>query len=166
MRIAKGVEWAAHACAMLAALPPGWALSAEALAAYHEVPAAYMAKQMQLLRRAGLVTSARGGAGGYALARTPGEIDMLAIFDAIEGRQKAFRCMEIRQNGPCANRPEDCRKPCQIAAAFYAAEGAFRNSLRGVSLGSILVELSGQKRPEDMAVIADWIDENAARAAG
>ena len=60
MKINSGVEWAAHACALLATLPPGWSLSAQALAAYHEVPPAYMAKQLQALSKAGIVKSNRG----------------------------------------------------------------------------------------------------------
>ena len=69
MKIGKGVEWAAHACAVLALLPPGAALSREALASYLGVPPPYLAKQLQALSRAGLVMTQRGAAGGYRLSR-------------------------------------------------------------------------------------------------
>ena len=55
MRLSQGVEWAAHACVILAAVGQGRALNKAALAEYHGVPAPYMAKQMQLLSKAGIV---------------------------------------------------------------------------------------------------------------
>lgn len=58
MRINKGVEWAAHACAVLVPLWPDRGLSLAALAEFHDVPEPYMAKQMQALSRAGLVEQA------------------------------------------------------------------------------------------------------------
>ena len=45
MRIGEGVEWAAHACVLLSALPEGTGLPAAAIAAYHDVPPAYLAKE-------------------------------------------------------------------------------------------------------------------------
>ena len=60
MKINKGVEWAVHAMSVLAVLPEGRAVSAEALAAYHETSATYMAKQLQALSKAGLVRGGRG----------------------------------------------------------------------------------------------------------
>ena len=49
MRMSEGVEWTAHACVLLAALPPGIGLPANALAEFHELAPAYMAKHMQAL---------------------------------------------------------------------------------------------------------------------
>ena len=69
MQLGKGVEWTTHICTVLALLPEGKGLSVDALADLFEVPAAYLAKQMQLLRRAGVVRSVRGNRGGYRLGR-------------------------------------------------------------------------------------------------
>jgi Rrf2 family protein len=107
MKIASGVEWAAHACALLAMLPKGASLSAEALANYHDVPPAYMAKQMQALRRAGLIVSQRGAVGGYRLAATPNDINLWDITEAIEG--SAPRPMR-RGQGKLQKTMWDCRK--------------------------------------------------------
>ena len=45
MRLSEGVEWAVHSCTLLAALPEGRALGPAELAAYFDVPKAYLAKQ-------------------------------------------------------------------------------------------------------------------------
>ena len=161
MKINRGVEWAAHACTLLAALPQGWSLNAEALADFHEVPAAYMAKQMQALARAGLVTSTRGGGGGYRLAKAAADISLLDIYLAIEGSQSAFRCMEIRQNGPCRARAANCKAPCGIASRFYAAELAFRESLSSIALTEIATEAAIGKTGEDMQALMKWLETNA-----
>ncbi|MEO1407462.1 MAG: Rrf2 family transcriptional regulator, partial [Pseudomonadota bacterium] len=112
MKINKGVEWAVHAAALMAALPEGDGLSADSLARYHEVPPAYMAKQLQALSRARIVQSTRGARGGYRLARSTSEITLLDIWLAIEGGGPVFRCSEIRQNGPCGFKRSDCKQPC------------------------------------------------------
>jgi Rrf2 family protein len=159
MRMSEGVEWAAHACALLAAVPAGRGLSAAALAEYHDVPPAYMAKQMQALARAGLVASVRGAGGGYRLARMADQISLWDIAAAIEGHAPAFRCSEIRRNGPCGAKPEDCRVPCEIAAAFHAAERAWRDHLASVTLAAILTSLMQTQTPEKLSRVLHWVGE-------
>ena len=163
MKIGAGVEWCVHACTLLAVLPANRALNAEALAEYFDVPPAYLAKQMQALSKAGLVISHRGSSGGYQLSRPAEEISLWDITEAVEGAKPSFRCQEIRQGGPCGARPEECRRPCGVAASFYAAETAFRDYLRDVSLASIIVDAASsyaQDRQEDFAV---WLEANASR---
>ena len=108
MQLGKGVEWTTHICTVLAVLPAGAGISVDALADFFEVPSAYLAKQMQLLRRAGIVASVRGKGGGYRLALAVDAITLLDIVTAIEGPSLAFRCTEIRQNGPCGLKRKDC----------------------------------------------------------
>jgi len=163
MKINKGVEWAAHACTLLAVLPKGWTISADALAAYHDVPPAYMAKQMQALSKAGLIISLRGAAGGYRLSKNAGEISLWEIMAAIEGETSAFRCTEIRQNGPCGANPAACKKPCGIAASFVNAEKAFRQSLNDVTVADMVLSAVQQGSIEDANAIGAWIQEYAAQ---
>ncbi|KJS37212.1 MAG: Rrf2 family transcriptional regulator [Hyphomonas sp. BRH_c22] len=162
MKINRGVEWAAHACTLLAALPQDWTLSAEALADYHNVPPAYMAKQMQALSQAGIVVSRRGAVGGYSLAKSPKEISLWNIMAAVEGSGPAFRCTEIRQNGPCGAKAKDCKKPCGIAASFFKAEQAFKDVLSQVTLLDMIHDAAASSTPEKAVKIADWIKENSA----
>ncbi len=161
MQISKGVEWAVHAASLLNGLPPGRGLKAEALANYHGVPAAYMAKQMQALSKAGIIRSSRGAHGGYRLARPADQITLWDITAAIDGNAPAFRCTEIRQNGPCGLQPKDCKKACQIAAAFAHAERAFRDSLAAVSLADIAGQVVQDASPEHLTAIMRWLGKEA-----
>ncbi|MGH6991101.1 MAG: Rrf2 family transcriptional regulator, partial [Stellaceae bacterium] len=56
MRISDGVEWAVHLCGVLAAAPVGRGLPGAKLAEFHDLPPAYLAKHLQALSRAGIVT--------------------------------------------------------------------------------------------------------------
>ncbi|RED17288.1 RrF2 family transcriptional regulator [Parasphingopyxis lamellibrachiae] len=161
MQISKGVEWAAHAAVLLSALPTGRGLKAEALARYHSVPGPYMAKQMQALSKAGIVQTARGKHGGYRLARPAGEITLWDIMTAIEGSKSAFTCTEIRQNGPCGATPEQCRKKCAIAAAFHAAEVAFRESLQAISLVEIAAGVAADSPRKHLRNVGAWLEKEA-----
>jgi Rrf2 family protein len=165
MRMNQGVEWAVHACTVLAPLYPERGLSLAALAEFHGVPAPYMAKQMQALSAAGLVRTSRGRSGGYALARPPAAITVLDVTRALEGAEPAFRCSEIRRRGPCAAPAADCRRPCQIAAAFAAAETAWRKSLAGVSIADLGLQVASEARAGHIADIAGWLRANAVRIA-
>lgn len=161
MQISKGVEWACHAAALMTALPSNAVLKADALARYHEVPAAYMAKQLQALSHAGILQSGRGAKGGYRLAKPPADINLWEITAAIDGSKPAFRCSEIRQNGPCPTKPEDCKTPCPIASVFLTAETAFRDSLRKITLMQIAMEVIQVKTPGEMAAMMKWVQQEA-----
>jgi Rrf2 family protein len=55
------------------------------IAERHGIPAAFLVQIFQELKRAGLVTSIRGAAGGYQLARSPEEITLAEVIDIVEG---------------------------------------------------------------------------------
>jgi Rrf2 family protein len=158
MRINKGVEWAVHACALLAPLPAGAGLSLAALAEFHGLPEPYMAKQMQALSKAGLVRASRGKTGGYALARPARAISLWDIKTAIDGPEPAFRCTEIRQNGPCARK--DCLKACPIAAAFGRAEEAYREMLDGVSVSDVVASVGADSTAGHLRAVLRWFEGN------
>ncbi len=160
MRINKGVEWGVHACALLAPLGPDMGLNLAALAAYHGVPAAYMAKQMQALSKAGLVRTCRGKTGGYRLARPASQISLWDIKAAIDGTLPAFRCTEIRQKGPCALNREECRRACPIAAAFATAEQAYRDALNAISLLEIVENVGTISDQHHLDNIMGWYARN------
>ena len=161
MKIGKGVEWAAHACAILALLPPGAALPRDALADFLGVPAPYLAKQLQALSRAGIVAAQSGVAGGYRLARTPDAISLWDVTAAVEGTAPSFRCTEVRRNGPCGATPAECPRSCEIAAAFQQAESLFRDTLAAVPLTEVVTGAAAVATEERKQMIKTWLHANA-----
>jgi len=51
----------------------------------HQIPSQFLVQILLQLKSAGLVESLRGAAGGYRLARSPGEISLADIVELIEG---------------------------------------------------------------------------------
>jgi Rrf2 family protein len=157
MRINQGVEWAAHCAALLAVLPPDVAVPAATLAEFHDLPAPYLAKALQQLARAGIVSSVPGRGGGYRLARAAEEITLLDIVDAVDGNEQAFRCTEIRRRGPSAVPRKFYSPRCGIAAAMWEAEQAFRDSLATVTIAAIAEGVRRDSPPAAVDKGAKWL---------
>lgn len=161
MRMNQGVEWAVHACCLLAPLSADRGLSLSALAEFHGLPSPYMAKQMQALSKAGIVRTSRGASGGYALARGAEAISLLDVVRAVDGGAGMFRCTEIRQRGPCASPREDCAAPCPIARAFAAAEAAWRAALAAVTIADLVATVGRDGTPAHLGQILQWYGAEA-----
>ena len=155
MKLSAGVEWAVHCCVVLSQAEEP--VPAARLADYHGVSRTYLAKHLQQLSRAGLVTSTEGRDGGYTLTRAPAEISVLDVVLAIEGDEPAFRCTEIRQNGPFPASPQQCRRPCGIARAMYAAEDAWRASLAAVTVAGLAAGVEEDNGKQTFARLRGWL---------
>ena len=132
----EGVEWAMHSCVNLSWLP-GEAVTAKRLAAFYDLPTAYLNKQLQALTRAGILTSISGPKGGFQLARDPRKISLLDIVIAIDGADDAFRCTEILKAGPGADPHADYREICLVSQAMRAAELNYRRELAAQTIADI-----------------------------
>jgi len=76
-------------------------ISGPVLAQRCDLPASFTHKIMNKLVRAGLVTSRAGRSGGFELARTPAEIRLSDVVEAIQGP------VTVR---PCVVEPSMCSK--------------------------------------------------------
>ncbi|MFC9340283.1 RrF2 family transcriptional regulator [Streptomyces sp. NPDC057020] len=148
--MSEGVEWALHSCLNLAWIGSERAVTAARLAAYHELPHAYLNKQLQALARAGIVTSVSGPKGGFRLARGLDRITLMDVVAAVEGPDEAFRCTEIRRHGPGAGAPETYAAECAIAGAMGRADLAWRRELMAQTLDDVRAraELQAPAAPE------------------
>jgi Rrf2 family protein len=151
------VEWAAHCTALLAALPPDAVMPAAKLAEFHDLPAAYLSKTLQLLAGAGVVSAVPGRRGGYRLARPAEQITLLDIVDAVDGDTPAFRCTEIRRRGPSAVPVRFYTPRCGIAAAMWDAEQAFRGALAAVTIAAIAEGVQRESPREAVNMARRWL---------
>jgi Rrf2 family protein len=150
-----GVEWGLHCCVVLSGSTEP--VAATKLAEFHDVSPSYLAKQLQLLSRAGLVHAAQGQSGGYRLTRDAARITVLDVVEAIDGAQPAFRCTEVRQRGPLATPPERCTAPCPIARVMASADHAWRESLRGVTIADLAADVGRTSSPETLQRARAWL---------
>ena len=144
MRLSQGVEWAVHVLLILAWLDSDEPVSAARLAAAHELPPAYLNKQLQALVRGGILVSEPGAGGGFRLARDPQKITLMDVVSAVEGRDGLFRCTEIRQRGVGTTCPESMFEGnCAVNSAMNRAELAWRRALAEQSIADVLSEADG-----------------------
>jgi Rrf2 family protein len=154
--MSEGVEWAMHCCLTLAWLCDEEPISTAKLAACHELPPAYLNKQLQALAKAGIVTSTPGARGGFRLARPLEKITVMDVVTAIEGPDEAFQCTEIRQRGAGAGRPErQFRTPCAISTAMRKAEMAWRRALAAQTLADVQAA-ADRRAPQAGDAIRRW----------
>lgn len=86
MQISARGDYAVRALCFLAAAADGAELcKADDVAAGQQIPRAFLDQVLRDLRRAGLVRSRRGPAGGHALARPAGMITVVDAVRAVEG---------------------------------------------------------------------------------
>lgn len=86
MKISAKVDYACRVLAELARLHGTAGLAQiEHLARVEHVPSNFLAQILSELRNGGLITSRRGIAGGYALARPPDQISLYDIIMIVDG---------------------------------------------------------------------------------
>jgi len=136
----EGVEWALHCCLNLAWVGEE-AVTAARLAAFYELPAAYLNKQLQALARAGILSSVSGPKGGFRLNRSPEAITLLDVVVAIDGPDDAFRCAQILHSSPFGERDADYVTSCVISRNMRAAELVWRRDLAARTLADVKAEV-------------------------
>jgi Rrf2 family iron-sulfur cluster assembly transcriptional regulator len=85
MRLSLQVHYAICGVFDLAYNGQGAPVQVRVIGERQEIPARYLEQIFQRLRRAGLVQGKRGPGGGYTLSRSPGEISLLEVVEAVEG---------------------------------------------------------------------------------
>jgi FeS assembly SUF system regulator len=131
MRLTSLADYAVVMMAAAARHPAGERLTAGLLAGETGVPLPTAQKLMGRLASAGLLNSARGTGGGFALAREAGGISLADIIEAVEGPIAMTNCIE-GSHYDCA-----LERSCRVKPHLNAANVAVRGALQGVSLAQL-----------------------------
>lgn len=129
------VEYALRAMVVLAQHRRG-PMTGREIAAEGQIPPKYLAKVLQALARAKLVTAVRGIGGGYALNVTAEQVSMLEIINSVDPIERIKRCPIDRPD----HRHELCPLHRRLDHAIASIESAFR--------ATSLAELIDEPRPE------------------
>lgn len=98
MNLAAKTEYACLAALELAAHhESGEPVRIRDIADRHGIPARFLVQILLQLKGAGLVSSTRGAAGGYQLARSPEEISLGEVITVMEGRPSAPQSSATKQ---------------------------------------------------------------------
>ena len=99
MRITTRTRYAIRALYDLAFHRLGQAAGAKEIAERQKVPLRFLEQILQDLRKAGIVEARRGPRGGYALARSPGEISLAEVLHAVRGPLEEMFGFDAPANG-------------------------------------------------------------------
>jgi Rrf2 family protein len=117
------VEYALRAVVHLASNAPA-AQTTEEIARATCVPQAYLSKVLQGLVQAGIVRSQRGIGGGMALTRSPKELTILAVVNAVDPIRRIDTC----PLGLAAHGTRLCPLHKRVDQALAMVEDAFAKS--------------------------------------
>ncbi len=148
MRILAQEEYGLRCMLRLARHRGPESLTIAEIAADEGLSREYAGKLMQTLRRAGLVTSARGPGGGYRLARPASDISLWDVIDVLGGGlfPQDFCACHPGQAANCKHATD-----CSIRALWRMITGVVREVLEDVALAEL---------ERDEASMAQWLDTN------
>jgi Rrf2 family protein len=105
VKFSRTTEYALRVMVALAGTP-GEPHSSFALHRELRIPQKYLQRLLTMLSKKQLITSARGRAGGFVLARPAPKIALADIIDAVEGFDRQPQCLfgfaECKLERPCA----------------------------------------------------------------
>jgi Rrf2 family iron-sulfur cluster assembly transcriptional regulator len=105
MIYSRSAEYAIRAFVYLAQVPEGKYAMVKNIAQESEIPTHFLAKILQQLARKGFLRSSKGPTGGFSLRKSPDDISLLEIVDAIDGLAEYERCpsgmTECNDEAPC-----------------------------------------------------------------
>ncbi len=107
-------------------------LSVRKIAQKHDISKKYLERLMQSLATSGLVISQRGKKGGFVLSRTPEEITLHEIVQAVEGPVELMGCVED---------PESCKRRsiCVTHEVWKTLQDSITDKLEAITLAELVL---------------------------
>ncbi|MFC5729531.1 MULTISPECIES: RrF2 family transcriptional regulator [Nocardioides] len=151
MRVSAKSDYALRALIAMAARDDAKAVSAEELGRQQEIPHGFLQAILADLRRAGIVLSQRGQAGGWRMARDAAEVSVADVIRAVDG--PLVSVYGLRPEAVSYNESAEVLQHVWIAA---------RRALREVFEDVSIQQLAEGRLPD--AVTSRTADEDAWRA--
>jgi Rrf2 family protein len=109
-KINRKTDYSVRVMLTLAKRPYGTRLSTKFIEEQTLIPPPFLRRIVADLSRSGLIHTFPGPNGGLQLARAPHEINLLRIWEAVEGRLLISDCIEF---------PEECPLDCNCPVRSY-----------------------------------------------
>ncbi len=135
MQITRQADYAVRAVLYLAKLGPDQRAATSQIAQEQQIPPSFLAKIVSQLSVAGLLQTSRGARGGVSLARTPEEISLLEVVEAIDGPILLNECAS--ENGVCT-----FGNACPMKPVWCDAQAELVKRLGQTTFDYFLVDIS------------------------
>jgi Rrf2 family iron-sulfur cluster assembly transcriptional regulator len=146
LSLGRRADYAVRATLDLAAHHGGARRKARQIGEAMAIPTSFLPQILADLVRAGLAVSVAGPRGGYALARTPQEVNLLEVVIAVDGELNGTRC--VLRGGPCR-----WEGHCAVHEPWSRAQQALLDEL-GATTFDQLVELDRELGAHDVTAPA------------
>lgn len=142
MQLSQSVTYAVKALMELSGCPRGIPVSCSRLARQGRMPERFLLEVLRQLAKQGIVESARGGGGGFVLAKPLEEVSLLDVIEAIDGPLGANVPGKIHFPYGAGQRLEEAMRQVaeharQHLAHVYLAELVGRRSPRPLLAGRV-----------------------------
>jgi len=144
MQLTRAADYAIRVMIHMAGLSAGTTVRLRTLATAVAVPESFLAKVLQTLTRAGLVTSRRGPDGGFELVPSSMQATLLDVMDAIEGPIQLNCC--LGEDGACEQKDW-----CPAHSVWAEAQIAMLSVLSRDTLGELA--LKGIRKKEELLAV-------------
>ena len=111
LSISKKTDYALLALSHLSHLEQGRSANTKEIAEHYDIPVELLAKILQRLAKARLITSSSGPTGGYRLARPAVEISVGTIIAVVDGPPAIAQCLKTESSGCDQHTKCTIRKP-------------------------------------------------------
>lgn len=142
MRVSAKSDYALRALIEIARQDSGTAISAEELGRRQDIPRGFLQAILADLRRAGLVISQRGQAGGWRIARGPDQVTVADVIRAVDG--PLVSVYGLRPEAVAYNEAAEVLQLVWIAA---------RSSLRDVFERVTIAALAEKRLPDEVKTL-------------
>jgi Rrf2 family protein len=131
MQITRQADYAVRAVLYLARLGSNERAATSAVAEEQRIPPSFLAKIISQLSIAGLLHTSRGARGGVTLARSPKDITLLEVIEAIDGPIQLNECVSDDSN--CTFDDE-----CPLRSVWCDAQEMLVKRLKGTNFQHLM----------------------------
>jgi len=135
MQVTRAGEYAIIGLLYLAKQPAGRTVMIDEISEKERVPKSFLAKIFQSLAKGGFVLSHRGAKGGFCLAKSASEINLLQIFNCIENAFALQKCVTI---DPQCVVSHDRLSDCVLCGVFAEAQNRVNEVFTRTTLQDLL----------------------------
>ena len=93
MQVSRTLDYAVRSLTYMG-INPKYTCNMKEISEKKHIPTSYLAKIMRRLVNRGLIRSRVGPEGGYTLVKSPSEINLREVYEAIEGEIRIIDCMD------------------------------------------------------------------------
>ena len=139
LTLTRKTDYALIALTHLAREPDGCSSAREIAARYH-APLSLLMNVLKLLKERGLARSVRGPRGGYALAKSPRQITLSNIIQAVEGPIHLVRCVPRQEDKDSGAGKHSCElmSDCPVRSSVHRVHHRLIQFLDEVTLADVV----------------------------